>query len=169
MAELWKAWKAKGRLSPPPPTPWKSRTRREIPTFPQPRRSGMEKWKTKSRFSTFPFHFATTTPVPCLPNPTASGRQSRRFAAHRTPSRGPDRNFAPNRKELLPGLQRLKFSGSSCIGNKSRSQDHLSIGICSDRRPFNATPRRREERRLGPSFSVFALRLGVSAVSAEWG
>jgi hypothetical protein len=131
MAEPWKAWKAKGRLSPPPPAPWKSRTVREIPTFPQPRRRGMEKWKTKSRFPTFPFPFATTTSVLCLPNPTAYGRQSRRFAAHRAPSRSPDSNFTPNRKELFPGLQRLRFSGSSCIGNESRFQDHLSIGICS--------------------------------------
>ena len=130
MAEPWKAWKAKGRLSPPPPAPWKSRTVREIPTFPQPRRRGMEKWKTKSRFPTFPFPFATTTSVLCLPNPTAYGRQSRRFAAHRAPSRSPDSNFTPNRKELFPGLQRLRFSGSSCIGNESRFQDHLSIGIC---------------------------------------
>ena len=127
MAEPWKAWKAKGRLSPPPPTPWKSRTLREISTFPQPRRSGMEKWKTKSRFPTFPFRFATTTPVLSLPNPTAYGRQSRRFAAHRTPSWSPDSNFTPNGKEFIPGIQRLRFSGSSCIGNESRFQDHLSI------------------------------------------
>ena len=129
-AEPWKAWKTKSRFPTPPPAPWKSRALREIPTFPQPRRSGMEKWKTKSRFPTFPFRFATTTSVLHLPNPTAYGRQSRRRAAHRAPSWSPDSNFMPNRKELFPGLQRLRFSGSSCIGNESRFQDHLSIGIC---------------------------------------
>jgi hypothetical protein len=57
--------------------------------------------------------------------------KGRRFAARRTPSRSPDSDFTPNRKELLPSLQRLRFSGSSCIGNESRFQDPLSIGKCS--------------------------------------
>src|SRR5258708_33771777 len=38
MAERWKAWKSKGRISPLPTVPWKSRKQREIPTFPQLRR-----------------------------------------------------------------------------------------------------------------------------------
>ena len=133
MAELWKAGKAKGRLSPPPPAPWKSRPHREIPTFPQRRRNGLEKWKTKNRFSTFPSRFATTTSVFYLRNAAAFGRPGRRFAAHRTPSRSPNSKSTPNRKELFPGLQRLRFSGSSCIGNESRFQDHSSIGICCRR------------------------------------
>jgi hypothetical protein len=55
MAERWKAWKSKSRISPLPTVPWKSRKQREIPTFPQLRRKqAMEKWKTKSRFPTFP-------------------------------------------------------------------------------------------------------------------
>ena len=58
--ELWK-WRrvesgeSKNRLPPLPTTPWKSRRRREIPTFPQlRRRRRLQKWKTKTRFSTFP-------------------------------------------------------------------------------------------------------------------
>ena len=131
MAEPWKEGKAKGRLSPPPPAPWKSRIQREIPTFPQPWRSKLEKWKTKNRFPTFPACFATTSSVLCLPNPSAFGRQGRRSAANRTPSRIPNSSSTPNRKDLSPGLQRFRFSGSSCIGNESRFQDHPSIGICS--------------------------------------
>ena len=56
MPGLWKAWKAKGRLPPLSTSPLGiSPKTGEIPTFPQLRRRGrMEKWKTKSRFSTFP-------------------------------------------------------------------------------------------------------------------
>jgi hypothetical protein len=56
MAELCKAWKAKSRLPTLSTSPLGiSPTAGEIPTFPQPRRRRrMEKWKTNSRFSTFP-------------------------------------------------------------------------------------------------------------------
>jgi len=56
MPGLWKAWKAKSRLPPLSTSPLEiSPTAGEIPTFPQRRRRGrMGKWKTKSRFSTFP-------------------------------------------------------------------------------------------------------------------
>ena len=56
MTGLWKAWKAKSRLPPLSTSPLEiSPTAGEISTFPQPRRRRrMEKWKTKSRFSTFP-------------------------------------------------------------------------------------------------------------------
>jgi hypothetical protein len=37
MTGSWKAWKSKSSFSPLPTPPWKSRQRREIPTFPQPR------------------------------------------------------------------------------------------------------------------------------------
>src|SRR5277367_4597394 len=37
MTEPRKAWKTNGRFSTLPSAPWKSRRRREIPTFPQPR------------------------------------------------------------------------------------------------------------------------------------
>ena len=131
MAELWKAWKAKSRLPPPPTAPWKSRTQREIPTFPQPRRGAQEKWKTKNRFPTFPFRLATTNSVFFPRNAAAFGRRGSRFAANRTPSRSPDSKSKPNGRELFPGLQHLMFPGSSCIGNESRFQDHPSIGICS--------------------------------------
>src|ERR1035441_5837949 len=53
---LWKAWKAKSRLPPLSTSPLEiSPKGGAIPTFPQLRRRGrMEKWKTKSRFPTFP-------------------------------------------------------------------------------------------------------------------
>src|SRR5436190_24327322 len=55
MAGLWKAWKTKNRLPPLSTAPWKSRQRRA--RFPHSHSSGdyaVEKWKTKSRFPTFP-------------------------------------------------------------------------------------------------------------------
>jgi hypothetical protein len=56
MPGLWKAWKAKGRLPTLSTSPLEiSPKAGEITTFPQLRRRGrMEKWKTKSRFPTFP-------------------------------------------------------------------------------------------------------------------
>jgi len=56
MLGLWKAWKAKGRLPTLSTSPLEiSPKTGEIPTFPQLRRRGrLEKWKTKSRFPTFP-------------------------------------------------------------------------------------------------------------------
>jgi hypothetical protein len=50
----WEAWKSKNSFPTPPTVPWKSRRKREIPTFPQPGFAAMEKWKTKTGFSTFP-------------------------------------------------------------------------------------------------------------------
>jgi len=55
MTELWKAWKAKNRLSPLSTAPWESR--QEQARFPHSHSSddyAVEKWKTKSRFPTFP-------------------------------------------------------------------------------------------------------------------
>ena len=64
MPGLWKAWKAKSRLPTLSTSPLEiSPKGGEISTFPQLGRSGLEKWKTKSRFPTFPSHFATMTPV----------------------------------------------------------------------------------------------------------
>jgi hypothetical protein len=37
MTGPWKAWKSKSSFPPLSTPPWKSRRRREIPTFPQPR------------------------------------------------------------------------------------------------------------------------------------
>jgi len=49
---LWTPRKTKGRFPTGVHSPWKSQ-KAAIPTFPQLRR-GAEKWKTKSRFPTFP-------------------------------------------------------------------------------------------------------------------
>jgi hypothetical protein len=56
MPGLWAEWKAKNRLPTLPTSPLEiSPKAGEIPTFPQLRRRGrMGKWKTKSKFSTFP-------------------------------------------------------------------------------------------------------------------
>src|SRR6266540_3315041 len=54
MAERWKAWKSKGRISPLPTVPWKSRKKREIPTFPQLRRRGYGKVENQNQVSHFP-------------------------------------------------------------------------------------------------------------------
>src|SRR5258708_8132832 len=54
MAEWWKAWKSKGRISPLPTAPWKSRKEREISTFPQLRRLGHGKVENQKQVSHFP-------------------------------------------------------------------------------------------------------------------
>ena len=55
MAERWKAWKSKGRISPLPTVPWKSRKQREIPTFPQLRRKQADgKVENQKQVSHFP-------------------------------------------------------------------------------------------------------------------
>jgi hypothetical protein len=55
MPGLWKTWKAKSRLPTLSTSPLEiSPKSGEIPTFPQLGRSGLEKWKTKSGFPTFP-------------------------------------------------------------------------------------------------------------------
>jgi hypothetical protein len=82
MPGLWKEWKAKNRLPTLSTSPLEiSPKGGEISTFPQLRRSGLEKWKTKSRFPTFPFRFATTTPVSPLKNQNAGSS-----AGYRPPS-----------------------------------------------------------------------------------
>jgi hypothetical protein len=82
IAERWKAWKSKGRITPLPTVAWKSRKQREIPTFPQLRRKQAdEKWKTKSRFPTFP-----PPRIPFLPEPNPGrGRASPSASASRRP------------------------------------------------------------------------------------
>ena len=62
----WKAWKTKGGFPTLPTVPWKSRKKREIPTFPPPGFAAMGKWKTEDRFPTFPQPLATMTPVVSL-------------------------------------------------------------------------------------------------------
>ena len=63
MPGRWKAWKSKSGFPTLSTGPWKSRKGREIPTFPLPGFAAVEKWKTKSRFPTFPQPLATTTLV----------------------------------------------------------------------------------------------------------
>jgi len=75
----WKAWKTKDGFPTLSTVPWKSRRKREIPTFPPPGFAAMGKWKTKSRFPTFPQPLATMTPVLSLKT------KERKSAAARPP------------------------------------------------------------------------------------
>src|SRR5579875_2070082 len=85
--ELWKCRDCGKRGKPKagfplfPPAPWESRPK--AARFPQPRRSGPEKWKPKTRFPTFPSHFAITTAVLFSLIPAAFGCQNRRWAAEK--------------------------------------------------------------------------------------
>ena len=124
----WKAWKTRGRFSTLSTAPWKSRKPGEIPTFPQLRRGGMGKWKTKTRFPTFP-----RTP----------GDYNYGFVFTK-----------PKDKEDTSAAARLadpEFSGSFTIGNKCRFQAHLVLESNLDFRLIfgleNAvTPHRRNEK-----------------------
>jgi len=58
MAEWWKAWKSKSRISPLPTTPWKFRKTGEIPTFPQLRRRDGGKVENQEQVSHFPTAFS---------------------------------------------------------------------------------------------------------------
>ncbi len=73
MPGLWKERKAKSRLPTLSTSPLEiSPKGGEISTFPQPRRSGPGKWKTESRFSTFPSRFATMIAAYSPKNPSAA-------------------------------------------------------------------------------------------------
>jgi hypothetical protein len=88
MTDLWKAWKAKNGLSPLSTGPWKSR--QEQARFPHSHSSddyAVEKWKTKSRFPTFPRAFSP------LAKTEKTGRAS--------PTARGDRRFAPGGSEYL--------------------------------------------------------------------
>jgi hypothetical protein len=69
MPGLWKEWKAKSRLPTLSTSPLEiSPKGGEISTFPQLGRSGLEKWKTKGRFPTFPALLRDYDPVSPLKN-----------------------------------------------------------------------------------------------------
>jgi len=127
----------------PSHSPWKSRTLREIPTFPQPRlfpngpqnrerkpgeadsMQAMEKWKSKSRIPTFP--------QPAV-LPAAQGRNQFKKRSYES------------RKDAPAALSRPPLSGSSCIGNELRFQDHSSIGKCYLNSLFPRDFARREQQ-----------------------
>src|SRR6267154_5046590 len=69
----------------------------------------MEKWKSKSRIPTFP---------PPAVLPAAQGRNQFK------------KRSSESRKDAPAALSRPPLSGSSCIGNELRFQDHSSIGKC---------------------------------------
>src|SRR5690242_20668035 len=50
----WKAWKTKGGFPTLPTVPWKSRKKREIPTFPPPGLRGHGKVENRRQVSQFP-------------------------------------------------------------------------------------------------------------------
>src|SRR5215467_9980771 len=76
MPGLWKAWKAKSRLPTLSTSPLEiSPKGGEISTFPQPRRSGPEKWKTQKQVFHFPLPLRDYDPRLLSPNtPAAFGR-----------------------------------------------------------------------------------------------
>jgi hypothetical protein len=118
MAGLRKAWKANSRLPTLSTNPLEiSPKAGEIPTFPQLGGSGMEKGKTKNRFPTFPFRFATTTTTR---SPSNTGRQ-------RASPPPPQSYLQFDRKEPAADRPHLEISGSSRIGMKSQFQAHLAL------------------------------------------
>jgi hypothetical protein len=138
MPGLWKAWKAKSRLPTLSTSPLEiSPTAGEIPTFPQRRRRGrMEKWKTKSRFSTFP--------PPRFLSPKRKHKSRRR--ASPAPARalgariqassqgGPRRNARALRALMFHRKDQRKetsrrsiISGSPRIGIEGPFQAHLAL------------------------------------------
>src|SRR5258708_4926963 len=54
MSGPWKAWKSRSSFSPLSTAPWKSRKRREIPTFPQPGIAPDGKVENQNQVSHFP-------------------------------------------------------------------------------------------------------------------
>ena len=99
-----KAWKTKDGFPTLSTVPWKSRRKREIPTFPPPGFAAMEEWKTKSRFPTFPQPLAMMALVLSL----KTKNQERKSAAARP----------PHSLSVLPKVKRNRFHA------------HLSIRKC---------------------------------------
>jgi len=54
MTGPWKAWKTSSRFSTLPTAPWKSRPEARLPHSHSSGEPRMEKWKTKTKFPTFP-------------------------------------------------------------------------------------------------------------------
>jgi hypothetical protein len=96
----WKAWKTKGGFPTLPTVPWKSRKKREIPTFPPPGFAAMGKWKTDDRFPTFPQPLATMTPVVSLKTKNQRKEVGRYAASFPT---------------VLPAVERNRFHAHSSI------------------------------------------------------
>ncbi len=108
----WKAWKTKSGFPTLSTVPWKSRRKREIPTFPPPGFASMEKWKTKSRFPTFPRPLATITTVLSLKTKNQR-KEVGRCAASSFPVRFSCSSFDWKMLDrLTPDLDRELFSGS---------------------------------------------------------
>ena len=84
----WKAWKTKDEFPTLSTVPWKSRRKREIPTFPPPGFVAMGKWKTNGRFPTFPQPLATMTSVLSLKTKNQR-KEVGRYAASAFPVRSP--------------------------------------------------------------------------------
>jgi len=77
MAQLWKAWKSKDRISPLPTVAWKSHKDGEIPTFPRLRLLGHGKVENQKQVSHFPtaIYISETEQKP----PTASAKERGHF------------------------------------------------------------------------------------------
>ena len=95
MAERWKAWKSKGRISPLPTVPWNSRKLREIPTFPQLRREAGG-WKSGKPKAGFPLSHRHESPF--------SRKQTRTTGGLRPPPGGG--RFAPPKSQTVVVVDR---------------------------------------------------------------
>ena len=98
MTERWKRWKAKSGLSTVSTAPWKSRTPREISTFPQLGRTADGKsGKPKPGFPLFPrairdYESGWRVPKPRRSGPAAS-RRSRAKMQRKPPSFGRQKGY----------------------------------------------------------------------------
>src|SRR5579872_7626015 len=113
MPGRWKAWKTKSRFSTLPTAPWKSRPRREIPTFPQLRQGARGKVENQNQVSHLP---------------TRTSRLLLRVVYLKKPKKG---EFSPQQRSTA---KRAAISGSSTIGNRPDFQAHLVLETKSDRK-----------------------------------
>src|SRR4051794_12225604 len=150
MTGLWKAWKAKSRLPTLSTSPLGiSPKAGEIPTFPQRRRRGrMEKWKTKSRFSTFP-----------PPRILLSQMQRPRRAAGLSPAPAlePAALRAASKKNNKGDFSQHPITGSSRIGTKLLFQAHPALESILDFRLISGLENARHAP--GGNFSGVTLRM----------
>src|ERR1700687_1617536 len=122
--ELWK-WRrvesgeSKNRLPPLPTTPWKSRRRREIPTFPQLRRRTPGWGKRKQELETVG-PWETGNPKAGFPlshRPDSLRQQGRNHLQNKKPGPSPTAQNGDTSIEVTPGtfLTRLDTAESSAV------------------------------------------------------
>ena len=125
MTERWKRWKAKSGLSTVSTAPWKSRTPREISTFPQLGRTADGKsGKPKPGFPLFPrairdYESGWRVPKPRRSGPAAS-RRSRAKMQRKPPSFGRQKGYRQFRP-ISGSLFDWKMLGRASYAGYARS------------------------------------------------